>query len=264
MAYVSAYNANVGTNYSTIKMVKLFHYIKGLSAFVLFIVIGCKDEEPIDMQSVFEKPSFRDSLSYYFPPILNDTITKKAEFKDFSQKWYSTTLYSFKEPILYNKSDSQTIYRLLWLRSFHQPICFTVKDYKGHFFLNAKVLDRQPAFYPTIEINGRDQISGKEIYDTIQQADHYAKMDFEVIKMISHRDWKKVEADINSVDFWHSSIYDIPPNAWPHDGSVLIIEGRKKGKYHFIIRVNPSEVLSGLMKFLINQSEMKISDKDIY
>ncbi len=137
-------------------------------------LVSCKNKEPIDTKKVFEMASINDSLSFYFPSILNDTFGRPPMYKDFKQNWYSSSLYSFKEPILYNKTDSQTIYRLLWLRSFHLPVCFSMKEFNGKYFLNAKVLDRQPAFYPEIDRRGLDRNTGKEIIDTTKRADRFA------------------------------------------------------------------------------------------
>jgi hypothetical protein len=56
-------------------------------------------------------------------------------------------LDEFKEPILSKDYVGYTIYRFLWLRSFHQPVVFTLHNQDGQIWLITKMLDRQPRCY---------------------------------------------------------------------------------------------------------------------
>ncbi len=229
----------------------------------LLIFISCNSNNSIDAKNVFEKALRTDSLSFYFPSILNDTFERRITiYKDFKQRWYSSSLYSFKEPILFTKADSQTIYRLLWLRSFHKPVCFTMKQFKGNYFLKAKTLDRQPAFYPEVEAKGKDG-NGKWIVDTIQKADRFALIDFESTNVLTSVQWQEIEHYLSKLDFWNSPIAD-PADEQTSDGSNWIIEGRESGKYHFIDRRNAHGDLKDYGKYLIKLSGINIKGDEIY
>ena len=245
-------------------MNRMIQVFKPYLALYLVTLVSCKANNPIETKNVFERALKSDSLSYYFPSILNDTFeVRNPNFKDFEQNWYSSSLYSFKEPILYTKTDSQTIYRLLWLRSFHKPVCFTMKELNGNYFLNAKTLDRQPAFYPEILGMGKDEKTGKEILDTTQKADRFALIDFDTVKVLTSGQWKEIENYISKLSFWNSPIAD-PADEGTTDGSNWIIEGRENGKYHFIDRRNARGDLRNFGKYLIKMSGAKIKDDDIY
>jgi hypothetical protein len=236
----------------------------GLALYMLTI-LSCRTEDSTNMRTVFEKAAKNDSLAYYFHSILNDTFKRKdPDFQDFEQKWYSSSLYSFKEPILYTKTDSQTIYRLLWLRSFHEPVCFSIKELRGDHFLNTKILDRQSAFYPEIQITGKNKKTGKEILDTIKKADRYAVIVFDSITTLTARQWKQIENSLNRLNFWASSYRNISPGVRSSDGSDWILEGRKLGNYHFIIRTNLDDTLRELGKSLIKLSGLTVSERNFY
>lgn len=227
-----------------------------------FAISSCK--EVIDKKIVFETATLKDSLSFYFPNILSDSVKRKyPDYENFTQNWYSSALYSFKEPILYTKTDSATIYRVLWLRSFHEPVCFSVKAFHGYHFINVKVLDRQPAFYPYIEISEFDEETGKEIPDTVQKADRFAVINFSLTKQISNRQWEKIEKQVSDINFWNSPSLNpfVDDSA---DGSNWIMEGRKNGKYHFLDRRNGQSNIKVLGKHLIKLSGLKIRDNVIY
>jgi hypothetical protein len=245
-------------------MQRILQSLKVFLALYILTLLSCKTNDSIDTKNVFERALKSDSLSYYFPSILNDTFeARNPNFKDFEQNWYSSSLYSFKEPILYTKTDSQTIYRLLWLRSFHKPVCFTMKELNGNYFLNAKTLDRQPAFYPEILGMGKDEKTGKEILDTTQKADRFALIDFDRIKVLTSGQWKEIENYISKLDFWNSPVAD-PADDNSTDGSNWILEGRRNGKYHFINRRNARGDLRDFAKELNRWSGLNIKDDSFY
>jgi len=242
----------------TIKQIFLF-----FTLFYFVTLSGCKIKDPIDTKNIFEKASKGDSLSYYFPPILNDKYERKNKnYQDFEQKWYSSSLYSFKEPILYTKNDSQTIYRLLWLRSFSKPVCFVMKAYEDQYYLNTKTLDRLPSFHVDWVFRGKDS-SGKEIIDTVGKADRFALIDFNSTKILTNGQWDQIQNYLKKIDFWNGPIPD-PKDDQHSDGAKWIFEGRKNNQYHFIIRRNMHQELEPFGKYLIKLSGVDIKEDDIY
>ena len=88
-----------------------------------------------------------DSLTFYFPFVIkSDNKSIKIEIDSFEQNWYSSTLYSAKEPILYNCYQGHDIYRFLWLRSFHRPVIFSLNRKGNEVWLTTKMLNKQPDF----------------------------------------------------------------------------------------------------------------------
>ena len=65
----------------------------------------------------------KDSLAFYFPINIFSDIPRADSFV---QNWYSSALYSFKEPVLSQSFVGHDIYRFVWLRSFHRPVVFTL------------------------------------------------------------------------------------------------------------------------------------------
>ena len=238
--------------------------MKYAAAFLLFFM-SCADQHKIMVsENVFVKATAGDSLSFYFPAVLNDSVKRpNSIYTNFKQNWYSASLYSFKEPILYNKKDQDIIYRLLWLRSFHVPVCFTMKKFNGDYYLNAKALDREPAFFPLIEGKGIDPATGKEILDTIQKANRLAFISFDTTIVLKTYQWKKIEDYLLSLDFWNSPVAD-PADDNSTDGSNWIIEGRKDNQYHFIDRRNAKGNLLSFGKYLIRKSGIDIKEHAIY
>ena len=228
---------------------------------IITILSSCNNEQPINTKNIFEKALPTDSLSYYFPPSMNDTFKRKhSMYQDYGQKWFRATLYAFKEPILYNKIDSQSIYRLLWSRAFHPTICFSIKHSNGNYFLNAKTLDREPEVFPTIQV--RDKVKGKEILDTIP-ADRFALIATDTIIMLKKKQGEKIDDYLSKLNFWNSPNAD-PEDQHTTDGSTWIIEGRKNNKYHYIERRNAEGDLMVLGKYFIKLSGLKIREDAIY
>ena len=243
-------------------MIRIINLSKAIWILYAITQLGCSVQTETDAKSIFEKPSFKDSLAYYFPSILNDTFKRRNPYyRDFRQNWYSSSLYSFKEPILYNKTDLQTIYRLLWLRSFHQPVCFVIKKFNGDYFVNAKTLDKQPAFYP--EIIGNYKNPTKPV-DTIQRADRFAVITFDTIVNLNRAQEKQIKKILVKLDFWNSLIADTSGAAGATDGAEWILEGRENGTYHFITRAGADGALRELGKYLIMLSGLSIPDREFY
>jgi hypothetical protein len=236
--------------------------IKAVVILFALIWLGCSENSNINSTVIFERPAITDSLVYYFPPVLSDTFkSKNPNYQDFKQRWYSSALYAFKLPILYNKTAPQTTYRLLWLRSFHHPVCFSMKEYKDRYYLNARELNKQPAFHNVI--NGRVNAAGERISDTVQKADRLAFIVFDTTLVLAKSQWTDIEKYLSGIDFWNSPMND--PNGAPDtDGSAWVIEGRQNNKYHFIERYNAAGTLMDFGKYLIKTSGISIPADAVY
>jgi len=235
-----------------------------LKFFVLLVVVltSCQTHEVIKIDSaIFQKATPSDSLSFYFPSSLNkESRRKNSTYNNFTQRWYSSALYSFKEPILFKKSNIETIYRLLWLRSFHQPVCFSLKEFDNKYYLNTKMLDRQPAFYPYITANNTS--SGKVVFDTLQKEDRLAYVIFNETLQINKSEWNNFQALLRKKNFWNLPSLD--HSNMSADGAQWILESYKDGKYHYVERQNSESGLKECGLYLLNISSLKIPKDDIY
>lgn len=73
----------------------------------------------------------------YFPA---GTLSSDQKMEEFSSDWYSQELESLHEPVLYphSKHPDELVYRFLWLRSFHPPLCARLDIYNGFALLTFK------------------------------------------------------------------------------------------------------------------------------
>lgn len=225
-----------------------------LSTYLLIIslISSCSSHDILhDASKVFHDKPPSDSLEFYYPPSLNTKSFRRATWDNFAQNWYSSSLYSLKEPILFKKSDTETMYRLLWLRSFDEPVCFSIKLFNNEWYLRTKMLDRQPAFYPTVDDNS-----------ILQEADRIAFIVFDQTIKLNESEWEKISHFLMKINFWTINSIVKPDSAM--DGSDWVLEGYKEGKYHYIQRDNGMDGLREFAEYLIKLSDLKITKENIY
>jgi hypothetical protein len=188
----------------------------------------------------------KDSLSFYFPVnIFYDQHRRDS----FVQNWYSSTLYSFKEPVLYQNFIGHNIYRFLWLRSFQQPVVISLHKSDGQVWLNTKMLDKQPRFldervccFSKEEkeeyIKEGYSVDSKRPDLMIRIADRKANITFNKNVSLSNSEWIEFENLLAKADFWKlpTSIDEEST-----DGSQWIIEGHFMNKYHVVDYFSPVE-----------------------
>ena len=214
----------------------------------------------IQFSDTFNLP--KDSLAFYFPvPSFSD----RPSADSFVQNWYSSALYSFKEPLLSQNYVGYNIYRFLWLRSFHRPVVFTLHNNKGHVWLNTKMLDRQPRFHVD-RIGGiSNEQRGKYIEEgyfvdkkepdlLIRKPDRKANIIYNNNTSLSEQEWDQFEELLIKVNFWKLPI-DIDDGS--NDGAQWIIEAHLKNKYHFVDYHSPDGDYKELGIFLIKLSKLK-------
>ena len=205
----------------------------------------------------------KDSLAFYFP--LN-TFSDKPRADSFVQNWYSSALYSFKEPLLSQNFVGHSIYRFLWLRSFHRPVVFTLHQSEGQVWLNTKMLDRQPRFYDDRigVIPNEDQgeyikdgyfVDKKEPGLLVRIADRKANIIYNKNISLSDKEWNIFEQLLSKANFWK-----LPTNIddGSTDGAQWVIEGHLKNKYHIVDSHGPlTDGFGELGLFLIKLSGLQ-------
>ena len=174
----------------------------------------------------------KDSLTFYFPTVFKyNGKTTKTNIDTFVLNWYSSALYAFKEPILYNYYQGHDIYRFLWLRSFHRPVVFILSKNGDTVSLTTKELDRQPNFFAM-----KYSTPGKP--DSLVIADRKANIVVNETKKLSAIEWKKFESLLTQCNFWSMNTTE---KVNGNDGSEWIIEAHLQDKYAFVDRWSPSD-----------------------
>lgn len=246
-------------------MKKLIKLLKTL----LFIVIlaSCNTKSNNTIYSVTTKLP-KDSLAFYFPP---NTFSDMPKSDSFVQNWYSSALYSFKEPVLSQNFIGHNVYRFLWLRSFHRPVVFVLHQIEGQVWLNTKMLDMEPRFYDDriVGIPKEEQqeyikegyfIDKKNPDLLIRIADRRAAIIYNKNISVSKNEWTEFEQLLTKAKFW-----SLPTRIddGSSDGAQWIIEGHLKGKYHIVNYHSPGNSDYGKAgRFLIELSELE--DEKIY
>lgn len=158
-----------------------------------------------------------------------DNKYRGTESAVFHINWYSSHLQAMDEPIL---SDSMptNVYRFTYLRTFDNPIVIGIENYKDSVKIYWKRTDGAGGYEPgkIIENNSKD---------------------------LSIEDWKKIEAKIDSINFWSLPTLEI--DLLGNDGSQWILEGKKLGRYHVVDRWCGSEIVP-ICKFLMGLTDLKI------
>ena len=115
-------------------------------------------------------------------------------------------LMLFDEPVLDKILSSET-YRLIYLRTFNNPIIVRLEKDEGRVKIYWKITD------------------GMSGYD-------YGKMFVNETKALSMKKWKEFEKMVDNKRFWSLRSFDneMPPE----DGSTWLIEGKKQGKYNLV------------------------------
>jgi len=179
-----------------------------------------------------------DTNRYYFPL---DVFTDTASFvgKDtFLVERYTQKLKALGEPSLFNKDGSKEIYRMLWLRTFHNPIVIRIEKDQDSYRLYWKVSSGKGGYEPG------ELISYKS-------------------RQIEKSDWDKFQDLVDRIAFWNSET--VEKGLHGDDGSRWIIEGVKGKDYHLTDRWTPRD--NDYFKcgeFLIRLTDLEISKEEMY
>ena len=232
---------------------------------IVILLASCKTKT----QSVDTLNLPEDSLSFYFPA---NIFSDRPSSDSFVQNWYSSALYSFKEPVLSQSFIGHNIYRFLWLRSFHRPVVFTLRQKDNQVWLTTKILDKQPMFHDdrfgaNVSILPKEEQQeyidkgysiNKKTPDHLvfeKKADRKANIIYNKQIFLSVNEWNEFEQFLLKANFW-----TLPTNIddGSTDGAQWVLEGHLKDKYHVVNYHSPGNneyAKAGL--FLIKLSGLK-------
>ncbi len=135
---------------------------------------------------------------------------------------------------LSKRNREATAYRLIWMPTFHHPVCVRIDRTGDGAKLSAAVLD------------------GKGGYDTGQVAIHQSVA-------LSAEQFSELNRHLEQAAFWNMSVKE-NINGGVEDGDALILEGVKNGKYHIVRRVLPDRAYTKLCGHMLDLTGLKIRD----
>jgi hypothetical protein len=120
---------------------------------LLFFVGASCNHKNNNSKGADELSVAKDSTTFFFPVKKSRDDNSRNSLDSSTNRWYSSVLFFFKEPILCSYRGNKEIYRFTWLRSFNHPviirversgemitICTKVSDGKGGYSLGEIVL----------------------------------------------------------------------------------------------------------------------------
>jgi hypothetical protein len=135
---------------------------------------------------------------------------------------------------LSRRDREATIYRLLWVPSFHHPVCVRIERAGEGARLHAKVLD------------------GKGGYDPGQLA-----IDRKLTLGVEQ--WNQLQRLLDKATYW-----GLPTRLADDegcDGDQLIVEGVRAGKYHVVDRWDPDPIYKELCRHMLGLTGIEISEQ---
>jgi hypothetical protein len=196
--------------------------------------------DPVAFRDTFPIPTWVVEPPYDTIDDINripkDKIKEEFEIKtdSLSLKWFSEVLAENKEPILSNYYLGIDIYRLTWLRSFHQGVILKIIKDQNDYIIETKWLDWT---------DRKTHTSTKRITSDI------------VVEL---------ENLLKEHKFYSTESYDweFPGN----DGSEWILEVHTADRYHFLNKWSPdlgrSNGLREIGEYIIKNSDAK--DEELY
>jgi hypothetical protein len=186
----------------------------------------------------------------------------------FQLKINSYLLYKMNEPVLCDHYLNKKVYRMISLRSFHQPIVVRLEEYHDSIVILIKKLNKN-IMYPFMVYGWNDSIfftsPDVAFYDTttnklkiINKVKYdkqrkelkkendslckiYNSLDYHLVlnqkKEISMTTWDSLEVMIDTTKFWKTNP-DVALGLLQIDGSKWILEGHSKQGYQ--IKIIPS------------------------
>jgi hypothetical protein len=152
---------------------------------------------------------------------------------------YSNGFFTaMRETLFHRYHGNKEVFRFLWLRTFHAPICLRLESDSSINQLFIKVTDGR---------GGYDE--GKLIMDTVRK--------------ISRSEYKIFIKKLDSLQFFETA--SILENDGGFDGATWILEGYSNGKYHFINRWSPEDgIFRRCCDYLLQLAQLDIPAKEYY
>jgi hypothetical protein len=147
---------------------------------------------------------------------------------------YSEFLAAMDEPSLWVPSargGAAASYRLLWLPSFHHPICVRIDRTGRSARLRAVVLDGKGGYEPGLIAIDRTITFGDD-------------------------QWMRLESRFGGADFW--SIPTDEGETSSTDGDRLIVEGVSQTRYHVVDRKEPDRTYEELCRSMLELSGLRV------
>jgi hypothetical protein len=167
----------------------------------------------------------------FFPAMAFD---EREDLSDFTERWYSKHLQAMAEPSLWalsRKDRVPSVYRLLWLPSFHHTVCVRMERSPEGAKLHAKVLDGMGGYEPGLVAIDRNL----ELTD---------------------EEWNGLEQGMEQAQFWAM------PTRYPDDGGCdgdeLIVEGIRGGTYHVVDRWMPEAAYKELCRHMLDLADLDV------
>jgi len=155
---------------------------------------------------------------------------------DLNLRWYSKHLDAMGEPSLLALSRCDrvaTVYRLLWLPSFHHSVCVRIDQTGEGARLRAKVLDGQGGYDPgQIAIDRNMTIASDK--------------------------WKELDRHLQQAAFW-----ELPTELKDDggcDGDQLIVEGLRQGTYHVVDRLMADPAYEALCHYMLKLTNIEMRE----
>jgi hypothetical protein len=155
----------------------------------------------------------------------------------FRTGWYSRHLVAMGERPLWMLSGEDpdaTVYRLLWLPSFHHSVCVRIHQAGERTTLHVTVLDGKGGYEPGQVAIGKSIIIGP---DQVRQLDRH----------------------LERAAFWNMPTEE-KLDGITVDGDHLIVEGVKGGVYHLVDRLDPDPEYTKLCHQMLSLTGLKMQE----
>lgn len=177
-----------------------------------------------------------DSSIYYwnFIDAANNKIENRLD--TFTNKWFSYFMYNFKLENLSSEYKGSEKYRILWLRTFDNPITIEISNKDSNYSLSYKI---------------SSGAGGYEFGEIISDSTF----------IIQQKNWEKFKELISKSDFWNLQTEN--NETLGLDGSEIILEGHHKNGYHMVFRWGGQEIRE-CVNYLIELSKIEIPEDEYY
>ncbi|MEO7982626.1 MAG: hypothetical protein ABI688_00965 [Bacteroidota bacterium] len=249
--------------------------IKVILIWILVIQISCRNSSFLypQKENITDEGGLpNDSLGSYFSSFESVDSTQYEFLKNsFLQNYFTTALYIFKEPVLYNKYLGKERFRFLWLPSFHKPMLYTISKDASGIVLNTRKLDRQPLTHDFSYSNSEwDQDYLQTGHEIIKEVDtlendkvdtitkikgRFAKIEYETTQRLSNSQWKQFKNLLTKAEYWDLPVFK---SSGATDGAFWLIEANTKEHYKYVVRNMPDQNVMKIGQFLADLSGFKI------